>query len=476
MARVSDPQLFSTHFGVDSQSLDSAGLVDTYVNVDIPIFIDPTLLEKSQNNDIRKLALTAFRDHFSKVFDLLEVNEKPGDPAWKAASKILSLEEPAENGLGYSGSRRFGARRPEEIRDTIFETIKIILRMGAKNPEVVALLGFFEEGVGPDTISDFTTIAIGSVLTKITHEFCVANGVAVEKTDFADLPLPTIARGNVERVPVLLIPKDIVRDLPMANDWSGVWEAAQHNAKLRDRVSRLLAGIRRPTVAEQKEALRTAALESPESLAALLESVKAASDTYDPNLDALGYYKFRELLLEDPGRFTSSNKYDLNKGSEEVLRVAIDALDAFRHEVEIGNLWEELWIGEKPKRERAAQLFFAAIARSFCRANNIDLSPECDMGGGPVDFKMSHGHKSKVVIELKRSGGTVRSGYLKQLDAYRDAAETEYAIFVVIDHGDGRRKIAEIRRIREGQIKMGKRASEIVVIDASKKNPPSKRR
>lgn len=97
------------------------------------------------------------------------------------------------------------------------------------------------------------------------------------------------------------------------------------------------------------------------------------------------------------------------------------------------------------------------------------------MGGGPVDFKFSHRYNSRVLVEMKRSGGTVEHGYTKQLEAYRNAAQTDFAIFVVIDYGDAGQKIKRINKLRDLQLTLGKRASEIVIIDARKKLSASKR-
>ena len=68
-----------------------------------------------------------------------------------------------------------------------------------------------------------------------------------------------------------------------------------------------------------------------------------------------------------------------------------DTISVFKRHVEHGNLWEELWASGSPKKERAAQLIYYAIADAFCKANNLDISPEANMGGGPIDFKFSRG-------------------------------------------------------------------------------------
>ena len=68
------------------------------------------------------------------------------------------------------------------------------------------------------------------------------------------------------------------------------------------------------------------------------------------------------------------------------------------------------------------------------------------------------------------------SGYEKQLERYKKAAQTDFAIFVVINYGRGAKSIDEIRKIREQKLALGERPSEIVVIDAQKKLSPSKLR
>lgn len=150
-------------------------------------------------------------------------------------------------------------------------------------------------------------------------------------------------------------------------------------------------------------------------------------------------------------------------------------IEQFKHHVEKGNLWEELWVGDKPKKERAAQLIYFAVADCFCKANNVDVSPEANMGGGPIDFKFSDGYNARVLVEMKRSSGAVKHGYEKQLEIYKDASRTNFGIFVVVDSGGLGRKLMEIQAIRMMRIDAGEPASDIVVIDASKKVSASKR-
>ena len=476
MARVVSPRLFSTYFSIDASTLERAGLIDPFVDVDTQLFIDPVLLEKSSSPAMAKDAIGAFRIHFSNFLRLLTISQREGDAAWRAASRLLDLREPPENGLGYGGSGRSGSSRPEDVQLAIMRTSKEVITLGANDPEMISLMGFFEENVGPDTISDFTTRVIINQLAQVTNEFCRANGVPVEEAAILPgCPLPKIIDRLGKAKFTVLVPADIVRELPIANDWSDIESAVMHSNRIRQAVNAMLAGIAKPTVTNRKEALRAIALQSPQNFAEFLAAVKEYVRTYDPNVDALGYYRMKSILASGFHGLKATTKYDLSRGPEEVQRLVHNTISLFQHHVEKGNLWEELWIGDKPKKERAAQLIYFAIADAYCIANDVDISPEANMGGGPVDFKFSIGYKARVLVEMKRSSGTVVHGYERQLEIYKDASRTQHGIFVVLDFGDLGDKLEKIFAIQAQRRENEEPASEIVVIDATKKASASKR-
>lgn len=476
MAKISNPVLFSKSFGIDADELSDAGLIDPFIDVDTQLFIDPVLLEKSAHKVIATEAIGAFRKHFENFIRLLTISERRGDAAWRGAEALLDLREPPENGLGYGGSGRSGNSRPEDVQQAIMNTAKEIITLGAKDPEMVSLMGFFEENVGPDTISDFTTRVIIDQLAQLTHEFCAAHKIPVQENQLVPaIPLPQVRDASGKNKFLVLVPTDIVRDLPIANDWGDIEAAVFENRRIRQGVNALLAGIAQPTVADRKEALRKVALESPQNFAEFLAAVKEHVATYDPNSDALAYYKMKSIFAHGFEDIKSAKGYDLAKGPDEIFALVHDTIALFKHHVENGNLWEELWIGDKPKKERAAQLIYYAISDAYCKANNVDISPEANMGGGPIDFKFSHGYNARVLVEMKRSSGTVRHGYEKQLEFYKAASQTEFAIFVVMDFGDLGDKLDQITAIQTDRRASGGRASDIVVIDATKKASASKR-
>lgn len=268
MARVKSPLLFSKYFRISKDSIENYGLIDPFLNVDTQLFIDPVLLSKSSFTEISNDAYQHFRQHFNNYIRLLDISEKRNDAAWKAARKLLDLREPPQTGLGYGGSSRSGNSRPEEVRTAIMRTSQEIINLGSKDPEMISLMGFLEDNVGPDTISDFTTRVIMSDLAKITEEFCQKNNIPIKS--FSSLQNRKLPVYNGK--PIILVPRDIVRDLPVANDWSAIETAALKNKEIRDRVNSYLAGIAKPTIADRKAALKYVALGSAEDFEGFLNT------------------------------------------------------------------------------------------------------------------------------------------------------------------------------------------------------------
>ena len=466
MAKVKNPILFSDHFGVSQNAVMGAGFIDTFVNVDIERFIDPLLLSESTNSEVAKKALPMFRKHFSDFLTLLGHSQTKDDAAWKAAARQLNLSEPAENGLGYAGSRRKGASRSEDIKLQIMNTCLQVLKIGNSNPEVLSLMGFLEEGVGSDTISDFTTQAILPILCDITQDFCVSHGVQVETAAIRgkNYKLPHIGSSK-DKQPIVLVPLDITRHLPLAKDMSEIEDVIDANASLRVKINSLLGDITKANRTEKKDALRDIILKSSDEIEEFIKGLKERASHYDPNEDFFGYLALISLLGGGNVFGFSGLKPSIST-PDEAYKLVLQMLSEYKEQVESNNMWELLWHDGKPARERKSQLLFFGLSLIFCQVFDLDVSPEGNMGGGPVDFKFSRGHATKVVVEFKLSKGSVKQGYLRQLQRYKDASRTNYGIFVVVDVGDLKRKLLEIEDIQKEQIKLGEPYSEIVYIDA----------
>lgn len=474
MAKLIKPELFSDRFKLDPKVLSQAGLLDRVLNSDTRLFIDPLLIPKSKNQKIKRKGLRLLRDGFTNVLRLLDVSEQEGDVAWKAAFKTLNLDERPETGLGYGGSSTSGSSRPAELRQAILRTAKKIIDLGQKDPDVIPLMGLFEEGVGPDTLSDMASNLILPALCEITSDFCATHAVKTERfgTTFGNTDLPRNPLRPAE--PVILVPRDILRDLPLATDWSDVSKVIWEIDEIREAVNRLFANWSKATITEKKTAIKNLALKDAEVLQRIIAALANASDSYDEKADLDGLFTFRRVLTENREKLVGLVGRPKAKSQATLRATVLEIISQFRTLVEDNNMWELLWYGDTPRRERAAQLLFFAVANVMCAVNNVDISPETNSGGGPVDFKFSTGFSGHVLVEIKLSTGQVEHGYTKQLEVYKKASKDAAGIFLVIDVGGIKNKMRTIEAARNAAVKAGSNVSDIEYIDARRKKSASK--
>lgn len=250
----------------------------------------------------------------------------------------------------------------------------------------------------------------------------------------------------------------------------------QHNAMLRHKVNQLVANIAKATVTQKKRAIRTVALSSEHNFHAIFDGLLSNNPTgYDFKRDQQNIEALRELLSSTPRNFPLYIAAPLEKTAAELWRVVNHITAQFKKLVEDNDLSRLLWDGSKPKSEKAAQLVFFGIADSYCKANNIDISPEVHSGGGPVDFKFSSGYQGRLLVKMKLSTGAVVHGYEKQIEVYKNAANATEALFLIVDVGKMGNKLSRIADIFLERTVRGERVTKIVLVNAKKRLSASKR-
>lgn len=476
MPRLINPKLFSQHFGVDSSVINTAGLLDPFLNADTKLFIDPLLLRKSANSLISGKGLTAFRKRMSDIISLVEENTPKTGPAWTAAMRLLDLHERRETCLGYGGKSISGSSRPDKLKAQILDATREIVQLGIKNPEIIALMGMFEKDVGPDTISDLTTNAILPILEEVTARFCTANSIPLQSFTINNEQFQLPVNPHENGFGVFLVPRDILRQLPVATDWSDIDRVVSHNVALRTEVNKMIADITKATITEKKEAIKRIAFSSAQGFQKLFQDmITGAFSGYDFSKDKNAIEALREALTQTSSKFPLTIAPPLAPSGPELKRVVDLIVAQFKQLVEHNDLSRLLWDGSKPRSEKSAQLVFFGVADSYCKANNLDISPEVNSGGGPVDFKFSFGYAGRLLVEMKLSTGTVEHGYRIQLCVYQTAAVTDEALFIVVNVGKLGKKGIKIRAVQKAQREAGLRAADIVIVDATKKASASKR-
>jgi hypothetical protein len=483
VARIANPVRFSDHFRITGEQLDRLGVLDPTLNADTGLFIDPLLLESSQHPEIRNGARTTYEQHFATVIKLLRAAKATNDVAWRNAVRYLTFPEIKWTCLGYGAQSVSGSGSGSEMTSGYVETAKQIVDLGVDDPDLFAAMALFEDGVGPDRISDMTTNVIFGDFLHFNHRVLVdlsvprrsmrlalRNGKAFD----ALLPVNPYIRGR--SVPVVLVPKDILRDLPIATDWYDVAAAAAKNASLRQRVNDQIARLWEAKSRKDKHAVRQWALSGKDAFETLLEMLRGANPTaYDMVSDPLGELVWRRLAatLADEVPLTLQAPPVMNLGG--VVSVVEQIIEQFRFLVEDRRLSEELYHAGQPRPEKTAQRIFFAVAHAYCKANNLDLTPEADTGNGPVDFKVSSGFTDRVLVEIKLSTNSkLVKGYTRQLETYMTAEETLRGYYVVIDIGQMGDKAKNILALKNAAASRGEQTSPIIFVDGTRRLSASK--
>ena len=269
-----------------------------------------------------------------------------------------------------------------------------------------------------------TAAAIVRALVDITAEAAVQLNIRTKDSyvEGVEAKLPFNKQADK---PVLLVPTDILRDLPVAKDWSEISSAASENRQIRERVNALIGDIWKHTLKKQKDEIRQAALANKDAFKTVLDAAYLLKNTpYDFDADLDGHRIFRETLEQFAAQYPLKLVNPRLKNANELRKIVDEIVDHFKQLVENNGINYLLWNGKEPRKEKAAQRLFFAVADVYCKANNIDISPEADSGGGPVDFKFSTGYKGRILVEIKLSTGKVVHGYSTQLGVYEDAAKT----------------------------------------------------
>jgi hypothetical protein len=481
MGKIKNPINFSTSFGLDIDKVNELGIVDVIINADTNLFIDPLLFDCSIHQEISIGGRQRYRQHFEKIIKLLTISKFEGDVAWRSAEHLFQFHEVSWTCLGYGTSNRGSGFGRSLIKSTL-NTSKEIVDLGVKDIDLFMVLSLFEEGIGPDRISDMTTNiilldllgfnkGIIDTLNLVYHEYKIIG------KSYPLLKNPCSSKGE----PLLLVPSDIVRDLPIANDWSDISTVVRENEELRARVNNDIGGIWGGISKKEKADLRKTLLSSKESFEVMLELLHKVKKTpYDIKSDIGGEVFWGPLLVTIANDFPvdlSFYKHSLSN-LYGVFEVVGKIIDQFKFLIEQRGLWRELWDDElkKHRNEKAAQRLFFAVSDSYCKSNNLDLTPEAETGNGPVDFKVSSSFKERVLVEIKLSSNPkLVHGYERQLDIHKHAEQTAFAYFLILDVGGIGNKDQKVLDIKNQRIRAGLKVSEIVIIDGHHRESASKR-
>ncbi|MBF2716900.1 hypothetical protein [Agrobacterium vitis] len=439
---------FSDHFAIDPKWLERNGVFDPTLDLDSPLFIDPFLLHYSVHPEFSDNASSEYEARFTQICGLLLAKGTPDEDqkAYYSALQLFKTGEVKGLGgtcLGYGKSSTASGRGiGVKLAKKALDWARTVVNMGVKDPELFSTLSLFEDGIGADRISDM--VASITVKSIIAFNERIIDSL-IEEQKIVERPVTTSISGikcrllvnPFSKTPLLLLPVDILKHLPVMSDATSLSEAAETDNDVRQRVNAHIGEIFKIRTKAEKEAIKQRAMEDAQAFQALLDVLKILEKTpYNMATDPQG------LMQWKPNAQTFSNLYKLKIEDDESLpeidrveHVVEAIIDQFKKLVEQNRLNRTFYVDENPRHERYAQLLFLAIAFAYCDANGLDISPESDAGAGPVDFKFSRG-KEKVLVEIKLSTNKkIVHGYKEQLNAYELAESTFRSHYVVINVG-----------------------------------------
>lgn len=478
MGKIKSPLRFSKHYKIDPKTLSLMGAFDPVLASDTHLFIDPIALDHSAVIEISKNSPQQLKSFFIDLYKLLQASSRVDDVWWRRARDLLRAHEIKGTCLGYGSGNISGSGWGAALINDLLGHAKELISKGVDDPDLFLLVGLFQENIGPDRISDMVTNVIASDLISFTQRVCIALKIPMREFEVrkglkAQLPEnPTQERNT----PVLLVPKDILRELPVALSYDEIWDAAQQNIEIRQRFNAQLGKVWGKVSREQKSDLLKNLLSDSSYAKRLIQEIRGTVPTsYDLVKDERGLLLWTELAYKIGSDEPLLIKKPKSNSLASLNNVVITIIKQFIFLTENRDLWKVLHESPSRKIEKVAQTLFFAVAYSYCKANNLDITPEAETGNGPVDFKFSSGEHPKILVELKLSKNDVQKGYTTQLPIYASAECADEAHYVVVDVGRLGEKWIRLKALHDEKISKGEKAYPIWLVDASERASASKR-
>ena len=428
----------SEYLNIDYEDLDDAGVFDAFLEKDSAFFINIQRLKQTEEPEFLH-SYERIRAFFTSIATILESADKKelSDKFYRTALKKFAFSEVNEINLGFGDSKAGAGLGPvlcKQVIDDAFDLVK----KGCKAPELFEMIGLFEEGIGPDRLSDMIATIIIPDIQEYTKR--VMKDFDVDPKHRASFMFDDegFVINQYKGCRLYLLPIDVLHELPVAKYWEDVGEVASKNEAIRQEMNNEVGDTWHKWASrEQKAYIRDHIMMNPEAF----ERVVAA---------------YRE---------EEADKYNLYSDPEYFI-----VADIFKDWVENNRGWAE--IQSAASGEKSVQRFIHACAKHYIKVNNLDFSCEANEGHGPVDFKVSRGNDCTVVEMKLSSNNDYMHGYKEQIHQYADSEGTENMVFILVDNGH---KIRTDRLIEQNKtdIRLGHVVPEVVIVDANARKSAS---
>jgi hypothetical protein len=477
---------FSDFFRVRKSALKRYGAFNISLLADLPLFVDPFLLFNSKKPEYQAL-------HEQMISYLRFLRDKSADEnldpgllqAW------YRFPEVEQNWLGFAGKGNRGHGLGSGFANALHTNLgKIFGTFGSETVTKgshLEKLCLIRDGVGRDTISDFTNNLIHEFLLAYTQTFAahhidssLRKSFSVRKVRFnyeteswesATFNLPFYRGDYVLLTPTNILTKDDtwINKTDLVDDFESIPEAIS-DAALRSQVNNYFRNVlpRKPDRKEERKAAFQTIQQFPQLIDFYIKykednggqavSISNAHVQFSERL-YLDQFQQLALLLEKRSGF-----YSIAGTTYEEAHARVQF---FKDVIENKGGHKIFYIdGEPLAREQDLHILY----RMTWFATPSVVTREANDGRGPVDFKISQAPKDTTLVEFKlASNSHLQKNLEHQTGIYEKASDADRSIKVIVYFTAAQKR--RVEAVLKNLDLTGNK--DVVLVDARKDNKPS---
>ena len=451
-----------------NDKFNDLGIFDALLDKDSNFFINVIRLKESTVPEF-KMAYSNLNIFFGNLATLLNEADSPtlDDVMFRNARKKCKFHEINGINLGFASSAH-GAGWGNTLIDSFLSDAYQIVKKGSRQPEIFQLVSLFEEGVGGDRVSDMIASIIEEDIKKYTLR--VMSELGIVKNNYPNLTFTSegLVQNPYKSIPILMLPAEILHELPIARDWYDIDRVVLENETIRREISAEIGKVwTKWQSSEKKRYLKNHVFMNPDVCRRVIDGYKKEKMEV-MNLKEDSEY-MAHLIFK---KMQQSINFKVENQCLTSFEATIAILNIFKDWVENNRGWVEIQDAPEKRREKSVQRYLCLAAKYFVDINNLDISPESDSGRGPVDIKLSRG-KDKTLAEIKLStNNQYIHGYCTQVQEYAKAERTRNLIYVFVDLGNPER-LNTLMTMHKKNKKSGIECPELFIIDAREKKSAS---
>lgn len=222
-----------------NKNFDAVGVFDAVMDSDSHYFINVIRLKDAKTPEFAE-SYKKINLYFREIALLLSHAKEKSlhDRFYRQALRKFAFSEVNGINLGFSETR-YGAAFGDGLRKATISDAFDIIKAGTTQPELFHLVGLFEENVGPDRLSDMIATIIKEDIRTYTRRINSDLGITPENYP-TDRFIDGIVYNPYKNCELLLLPKEILHELPVAKCWDDIDRIVSENDAIRQEINEII--------------------------------------------------------------------------------------------------------------------------------------------------------------------------------------------------------------------------------------------